>query len=104
MDDYTQYVTSVNKIFDYLEKLKAGWNNQDNKNYIDSISDYKNAVTSKAEDFKKPPLPKSTEEQSNETAAAAVGTEQRTTQPAQQASPTPQPVAGIPELPDTPEI
>jgi len=55
MDDYNQYVTSVNKIFDYLEKLKAGWNSTDNKNYIDTISSFKNVVISKADEIKKPP-------------------------------------------------
>ena len=55
MDDYTRYVTAVNKIFDYTEKLKAGWNNLDNKNYIEKIEDYKSVVTSKAELIKRPP-------------------------------------------------
>ena len=55
MDDYNRYVTAVNKIFDYLEKMKAGWNNMDNKNYIDNIDDFKNIVISQADEFKKPP-------------------------------------------------
>ena len=55
MDDYSRYVTAVNKIFDYIEKMRAGWNNLDNKNYIDSIEDYKSIVTSKADLIKKPP-------------------------------------------------
>ena len=55
MDDYNSYVTAVNKIFDYLEKMKAGWDNLDNKNYISSIEEYKNAVISKAAEMKKPP-------------------------------------------------
>lgn len=55
MDDYRRYVTAVNKIYDYTEKLKAGWNNLDNKNYVDSIDDFKNIVTSKAELIKRPP-------------------------------------------------
>ena len=54
MDDYNRYVTAVNKIYDYLEKMKAGWNNMDNKNYIDNIDDYKSIVTARAEEFKKP--------------------------------------------------
>ncbi len=58
MDDYNRYVTAVNKIFDYLEKMKAGWNNTDNKNYIDSIDEFKGVVTSKANEFKKPPTVK----------------------------------------------
>lgn len=58
MDDYNRYVTAVNKIYDYLEKMKAGWNNSDNKNYIDNIDDFKNIVISQAEEFKKPPTVK----------------------------------------------
>ena len=54
MDDYNRYVTAVNKIYDYLEKMRAGWNNMDNKNYIDNIDDYKSIVTSRAEEFKLP--------------------------------------------------
>lgn len=56
MDDYNQYVTAVNKIFDYVEKMKAAWDSQDNKNYLASIEEYKNAVISRAEDMKKPPI------------------------------------------------
>ena len=55
MDDYNRYVTAVNKIFDYLEKMKTGWNNVDNKNYIDNIDDFRGVVTAKAEEFKKAP-------------------------------------------------
>ena len=65
MDDYNRYVTAVNKIFDYLEKMKAGWNNLDNKNYIEAIDEFKGVVTSKANEFKKPPtvqLEKTSEE------------------------------------------
>lgn len=55
MDDYNQYVTAVNKIFDYLEKMKVGWSNTDNSNYIDNIGEFKNVVISKADEIKKPP-------------------------------------------------
>ena len=55
MDDYNRYVTAVNKIFDYLEKMKAGWNNLDNKNYIESVEEFKSVVTSKADLMKQPP-------------------------------------------------
>ncbi len=58
MDDYNKYVTAVNRIYDFLEKMKIGWNNTDNKNYIDTIDDFKNTVISKAEDIKKPPTVK----------------------------------------------
>lgn len=52
MSDYNQYVTSINKIFDYLAKMKAGWNNQDNLNYIESIEEYKSIVANSASIFK----------------------------------------------------
>ncbi len=35
MSEYNQYVTAINKIFDYLAKLQAGWSSQDNLNYIE---------------------------------------------------------------------
>ena len=53
MDDFNQYVTSVNKIFEYLEQMKSAWNSMDNNNYIDSISEYKNVLTEKSEEFKR---------------------------------------------------
>ena len=53
MSDYNAYVTSVNKIFDYLSKMKAGWSSLDNKNYIESIEEYKQIVVTKADEFKK---------------------------------------------------
>ncbi len=49
MKDYNQFVTAINKIFDYLEKMKAGWNNLDNLNYIESIEEYKQDVIRTAE-------------------------------------------------------
>ena len=52
MSDYNAYVTSVNKIFDYLTKMKAGWTSLDNKNYIESIEEYKQVVIQNAESFK----------------------------------------------------
>ena len=60
MSEYNQYITSVNKIFDYLSKMKAGWDALDNSNYISSIEEYKEVVISSLELFKKqqpaPPL------------------------------------------------
>lgn len=56
MSDYNQYVTAVNKIFDYLAKMKAGWDSLDNKNYIENIEEYKHIVASSAEIFKKAPV------------------------------------------------
>lgn len=57
MSEYNQYVTAINKIFDYLAKMKTGWNNIDNLNYIESIEEYKKIVASSADSFKdtKPP-------------------------------------------------
>lgn len=52
MSDYNAYVTSINKIFDYLSKMKAGWSSLDNKNYIESIEEYKQIVIENAEKFK----------------------------------------------------
>lgn len=52
MTDYNDYITAVNKIFDYLAKMKAGWNNTDNMSYIESIEEYKDKVISNAEKFK----------------------------------------------------
>ena len=75
MDDYNRYVTAVNKIFDYTEKMKAGWNNMDNRNYIDSIDEYKSVVTAKADAIKKPPTMKveKAEGEEDETLSLDVG-------------------------------
>ena len=54
MQDYNQFVTAINKIFDYLSKLRAGWNSIDNHNYIDAIEDFKTAITNNADVFKQP--------------------------------------------------
>ena len=60
MSEYNQYVTAINKIFDYLAKMKTGWNSTDNLNYIESVEEYKQTVASRANDFKdtKPPVQK----------------------------------------------
>jgi len=55
MSDYNEFVTSINKIFDYLTKMKAGWNSLDNSNYIESIEEYKRLVAQDADLFKEPP-------------------------------------------------
>ena len=52
MQEYNQYVTAINKIFDYLEKMKAGWKSMDNENYIGNIEEYKQIVINEAENFK----------------------------------------------------
>lgn len=53
MSEYNQYITSINKIFDYLSKMKMGWNGQDNLNYIESIEEYKQIVINNVNAFKK---------------------------------------------------
>ena len=65
MSEYNQYVTAINKIFDYLEKMKIGWNNQDNKNYIDSIEEYKQLVIEISAKLKQ--LPPSQQQVTNNT-------------------------------------
>ena len=54
MSDYNKYITTVNKIFDYIAKMKAGWDSIDNLNYIEAIEEYKKAVTSNVDVFKTP--------------------------------------------------
>ena len=49
MSEYNEYVTAINKIFDYLAKMKAGWNGLDNRNYIESIEEYKQIISCSAE-------------------------------------------------------
>ena len=76
MDDYNAYVTAVNKIYDFVAKVKAGWENQDNFAYIDKIEELKNAVTGCADEYKKPAADVPDEEeieaaQAAEAAAAA---------------------------------
>lgn len=52
MTEYNQYVTAVNKIFEYLKKMQTGWNSLDNSNYIESIEEYKEIVINSVEIFK----------------------------------------------------
>ncbi len=54
MSEYNEYVTAINKIFDYLAKMQAGWNSQDNYNYIESINEYRQVVANYAQTFKNP--------------------------------------------------
>ena len=63
MSDYNQYVTAVNKIFDYLSKMKVGWNSIDNNNYIASIEEYKNVVSKSVDVFKNESPPKKEKDQ-----------------------------------------
>ena len=62
MSEYNQYVTAINKIFDYLEKIKAGWQSLDNSNYIESIEEYKPVIIKNAEVFKTAPSTENTPE------------------------------------------
>ena len=63
MSDYNDYVTAVNKIFDYLTKMRAGWDSQDNIIHIENIEEYKRVVVANVETFKKPaPMPQVQEE------------------------------------------
>lgn len=66
MSEYNQYVTAVNKIFDYVAKMKAGWNSMDNINYIDSIEEYKHIVVNSVEKIKNIPPTKQIEVESLE--------------------------------------
>ncbi len=62
MNDYNEYVTAVNKIFEYLNKLRAGWSSQDNISHIENIEEYKRVVVANVETFKNPaPMPKADE-------------------------------------------
>ena len=54
MDDYNDYVTAINKIYDYISKVKAGWNNPDNYANIDKLDEFKSLVAGCADEFKKP--------------------------------------------------
>lgn len=63
MSDYNDYVTAVNKIFDYLTKMRAGWDSQDNISHIENIEEYKRVVVANVETFKKTaPMPQVQEE------------------------------------------
>lgn len=72
MSEYNDYVTSVNKIFDYLNKMRAGWDSQDNISHIENIEEYKRVVVANVETFKHPaPMPKSEEPAEAETTEEA---------------------------------
>ena len=54
MNDYNDYVTAINKIYDYVSRVKAGWNNPDNYANIDKLDEFKSLVAESADEFKKP--------------------------------------------------
>lgn len=66
MTEYNQYVTAINKIFEYLAKMKTGWNSLDNQNYIESIEEYKEIVINAANNFKNSQKPSSLPTTNNE--------------------------------------
>jgi len=65
MSEYNQFVTAINKVFDYLNKMKTGWNDQDNLNYIESIEEYKSIVVENANIFKTPSKQEDNKKSSN---------------------------------------
>lgn len=77
MSEYNQYITAVNKIFDYLSKMKVGWDNLDNLNYIDSIEEYRQVVISSLELFK---APQQTQQPKAPTAQSKPKIEEKSTQ------------------------
>lgn len=52
MNDYTKYVTAVNKIFECVNKMKTSWTNVDNLNYLEKIEEYKDLVIEKSKIIK----------------------------------------------------
>ena len=54
MSDYKEYVEAVNKIFDYVNKMKKEWDNQDNLNYLEKIEEYKEIVIDVSNRLKNP--------------------------------------------------
>ena len=44
MTEYDNYITAINKIYEYLEIMKQKWNNQDNLNHIEELENYKQKI------------------------------------------------------------
>lgn len=57
MSEYDQYVAAVNKIFEYITKMKAAIKDQDNQNLIESIEQYKQIIINSANLFSKDQAP-----------------------------------------------
>lgn len=53
MSEYEQYVESVNKIFELINKMKEALPEQDNQNLIENIEQYKQVVVNNANIFSK---------------------------------------------------
>ena len=51
MSEYNEYVNSINKIFELLSKMREGYQNQDNLNYIESIEEYRDIIIDNAKIF-----------------------------------------------------
>lgn len=70
MSDYNKYVSSINKIFEILAKMKTGWSSIDNLNYIETIEEYKQIVSKTADKLKNSEkdkqIPESLEELGND--------------------------------------
>ena len=62
MKEYNEYITAINKIFDYISKMKVGWSDKDNLNYIESIEEYKTIVVNSLNAFKEPSNPPAIQE------------------------------------------
>ncbi len=100
MDDYNKYVTAVNKIFDYISKMRIGWNNIDNINYLDSLEEFKNAVTTNADAFKQAPDPALMVNEEETQQEPVAQPQNETEQLAEQQAP--QPPEPVQKLEDTP--
>lgn len=97
MSEYNDYVTSVNKIFDYLNKMRAGWDSQDNISHIENIEEYKRVVVANVETFKHPaPMP-TNEESAEVEAETPAETTENTEESTKETSIEEEDVAPVPE-------
>lgn len=44
MNNYNEYTNEINKIFNILDNLEKNWNNEDSKNYIENMQQYKSSI------------------------------------------------------------
>lgn len=92
MSDYNDYVTAVNKIFDYLAKMRVAWDSQDNISYIENIEEYKQVVVSNVNTFKTPaPVPV------NDTEPVETETDVKDNSAGETAAPSIEGLASLPE-------
>lgn len=68
MSEYDQYVAAVNKIFEYITKMKSAIKDQDNQSLIENIEQYKQIIINSANLFSKnqPPASNNMEELGND--------------------------------------